>query len=92
MHSAQSTSTSTSIERVELDIQGMNCASCVRHVEHALRDIASVRNVVIDLASGRASVDSTDATHPEQLIAAVEETGYTATVVQRAHPQGAAHG
>jgi len=86
MHSAQSTSTSTSIERVELDIQGMNCASCVRHVEHALREIASVKNVDVDLASGRASLYSTDAIHPAQLIAAIEETGYTATVVQDVHP------
>ncbi|GAB2881284.1 hypothetical protein GCM10027093_15700 [Paraburkholderia jirisanensis] len=87
MQSIQSTSASASIERVELDIQGMNCASCVRHVEHALREITSVRKVVVDLASGRASIDSIDAIDPEQLIAAVEETGYTATVVQ-----GTAHG
>lgn len=70
----------------------MSCASCVRHVEHALREIASVRNVVVDLASGRASLESTDALHPAQLIAVMEEAGYTATVVQDVHPQQATHG
>lgn len=92
MQSTRSTSTSTSIERVELDIQGMSCASCVRHVEHALREIASVRNVVVDLASGRASLESTDALYPAQLIAVMEEAGYSATVVQDVHPQQATHG
>jgi P-type Cu+ transporter len=81
-----------SSQRIELDIQGMHCGSCVRHVEHALLEVSSVKSVVVDLDSGRASIDSVGASHPEHLIAAVEAAGYAATVVQAALSESTTHG
>ena len=64
---------------VELDIQGMTCASCVGRVERKLGKIDGVEALVnLPLESARITVpeDITD----EQLIATVESAGYQATV------------
>ena len=46
-----------SSERVTLSIGEMTCASCVRHVENALRDVDGVTSAVVNLATERATVD-----------------------------------
>jgi len=68
--------------RMELAITGMTCMSCVRHVEHALKQVPSVASVSVDLAARRAHIETLGAVDPASLIAAVEEAGYTAA------PQG----
>ncbi|WP_291318426.1 heavy metal translocating P-type ATPase [Desulfonatronospira sp.] len=60
-----------------LDIQGMTCASCVRRVEKALRDVPGVLQAEVNFASERALVIYTGG--PETLVSlqkAVEESGY----------------
>lgn len=70
----------TASERfVDLDIEGMTCASCVARVEKKLNRIDGVQAVVnLPLESARVQVPAgiSDA----ELLAAVETTGYTATV------------
>lgn len=39
-----------------LPVQGMTCASCVRHVERALTDLPGVSDVVVNLATNKASL------------------------------------
>ncbi len=80
-----------SSDRAELDIVGMHCASCVRHVEHALRDVPSVRNAVVTLETGRAHIDIVGSTDPAPLIAAIEEAGYSATPVEAVASREAGH-
>src|SRR3990172_3998527 len=67
----------TNLEKTTLEVGGMTCASCVAHVEKVLREVRGVKEVVVNLATGKAAVeyDSTQAT----LIAmkkAVDEIGY----------------
>jgi P-type Cu+ transporter len=44
-------------KKITLQISGMTCAACVIHNEEALRDLPGVRNVVVNLATGKASVE-----------------------------------
>ncbi len=60
-----------------LDIEGMTCASCVRRVEKALRDVPGVLQAEVNFASERALITYTGG--PETLASlqkAVEESGY----------------
>src|SRR2546428_419615 len=58
-------------------VTGMTCASCVRHVEKALRRVDGVANVTVNLATEKATVtfDPGSATLPA-LKASVERAGY----------------
>jgi len=77
------------------DVKGMNCASCVAHVEKAVRAIPGVSDVRVNLASERAIVrlDSDRATS-QAVIAAIDQAGYSGTVAgsghEHAHPHDSA--
>jgi len=60
---------------IELAVQGMTCAHCVQTVERALRGVAGVEGVRIDLKRGRASVAGRDIDRAA-LARAVESAGY----------------
>ncbi|MCF1492935.1 heavy metal translocating P-type ATPase [Agrobacterium vitis] len=64
------------IETQELDIDGMNCASCVRRVEKALAAVPGVSLAAVNLATERATVTVTADTDRQTLVAAVEQAGY----------------
>ncbi|HWX03134.1 heavy metal translocating P-type ATPase [Collimonas sp.] len=61
----------------QLAIEGMSCASCVSHVEKALRKVAGVQDVSVNLATELATVQGDSATAIGPLVAAVEKAGYT---------------
>lgn len=63
----------------KLNVTGLNCQNCVRHVREALERVRGVRNVQVDLDTGRAEVTH-DGAEPADLIAAVEGEGYRASV------------
>jgi Cu+-exporting ATPase len=71
-------------ERVELEIGGMTCASCVARVERKLNRLDGVE-ASVNLATERASVayDPRRA-DVEALVAAVESAGYSATLRREA--------
>lgn len=63
-----------------LDVAGMSCASCVRHIEEALRELAGVGDVDVRLDDGRVLVRHDPSRAPtERLIAALADAGYEAT-------------
>lgn len=64
---------------IELQVEGMTCAHCKRAVEESLAKVQGVESVVVDLQSGRATVAGTAAA--SDLLVAVEEEGYDATVI-----------
>jgi len=64
---------------LELQIEGMTCASCVGRVEKALSAIPGVRGASVNLATERAQVIGAGL-DPAALIAAVERAGYSARV------------
>ncbi len=59
---------------LDLEIQGMTCASCVARVERALKAVPGVTSVAVNLATEKAEVRGTAA--PEALIGAVTKAGY----------------
>ena len=74
---------SASLDRIELAVSGMTCASCVRHVSKALDRIAGVTEASVNLATERATVATAvgSLATPATLIAAIEGAGYRASVV-----------
>ncbi|MGO3146629.1 MAG: heavy metal translocating P-type ATPase [Leucobacter sp.] len=72
---------------VELDIQGMTCASCVGRVERKLGKIEGVE-ALVNLPLNSARVTVPDSVTDEQLLATVESAGYHANL--KADPHAAA--
>lgn len=66
----------TQATEFQLAIDGMTCASCVFHVEKALRTVAGVREVSVNLATELATVQTDRANTIGPLVAAVEKAGY----------------
>ena len=65
----------------KLKIDGMSCEHCVRAVSGALQEVPGVDSVVeVNLERGEAIVEGSAET--ASLIAAVEEEGYRAEVVE----------
>src|ERR671918_1645821 len=69
--------TKTRTERVDLEIEGMHCASCVARIEGALAEVDGVEEASVNLATGRASVTGA-LLNPEALKKAVDRAGYSA--------------
>ena len=69
----------TVVEIYELEVRGMTCASCVAHVEKALRAAPGVVSASVNLATERATVRALKGPRTlEFLRAAVVEAGYEA--------------
>lgn len=64
---------------VELDIEGMTCASCVNRVEKKLGKLEGVA-ASVNLPLESAHVTAPEGISDEQLVATVSAAGYTATV------------
>ena len=65
---------------IRLKITGMSCKNCVAHVREALSGVAGVTGAVeVSLERGEAQVPGS--ADPAALVAAVEEEGYSATLV-----------
>ncbi|KVP57016.1 copper-transporting ATPase [Burkholderia ubonensis] len=65
---------------IELEIEGMTCASCVARVEKALAGVPGVTRVSVNLATERATVDAAGVP-ASRLADAVKQAGYLATPV-----------
>ena len=67
-----------------LDIDGMSCEHCVRHVTEALEALNGVTAVTVSLADNQATVQ-TDAGFDEAAArAAIDEAGYEVTAARAA--------
>jgi len=76
----QAAEAAMSNEASTLEVRGMTCNNCVRHVSQALRGLPGVDDVQVDLATGTARVQHDPARASiDQLIAAVEGAGYEAS-------------
>lgn len=64
--------------QVTLKVKGMTCASCVSHVDKALRKVDGVVSADINLATEEARVEVNGA-HVQALVKAVESAGYSAS-------------
>jgi P-type Cu+ transporter len=65
-------------QELDLDIEGMSCASCVGRVEKALRKVDGVLDASVNLATEQAHVRAGAGLSADVLTAAVEAAGYHA--------------
>lgn len=74
----------TSSETTELEVTGMTCGNCARHVTEAIQSVPGVRNASVALESGRATVkwDADKTPDEKAVVGAVEGAGYGARAVQ----------
>lgn len=63
-------------QTIDLEVEGMTCASCVGRVERALAVVPGVVSATVNLATERAQVIGT--APAEALVAAISEAGYSA--------------
>ncbi|BBY31560.1 heavy metal translocating P-type ATPase [Mycolicibacterium sediminis] len=66
---------------IELSIGGMTCASCAARIEKKLNKLDGVV-ATVNYATEKAKITYPDAIAPDDLVAVVEATGYTATAPQ----------
>ena len=71
---------------VTLAVGGMTCASCAARIEQKLNRIDGV-TASVNFATEQATVEFPDTMGPEELVAAVEATGYTAMLPVREAPE-----
>jgi copper chaperone CopZ len=65
---------------LELEVHGMTCGSCVKHVTKALQSVPEVTHVDVDLASGRAREGGDLQADCAPLIAALVSEDYQASL------------
>ncbi|MBT9166997.1 MAG: Copper chaperone CopZ [Syntrophomonadaceae bacterium] len=64
-------------EKIKLEISGLSCNHCKMKIEKALKTVAGVKNVRVNLASGEAEVDFDAAKISEaELKAVIVDAGY----------------
>lgn len=67
----------SSLESVQLRVEGMSCASCVRHIEETTRALSGVENVQINLANDKMLLKyHQDQIKLSQIKKAVQDIGY----------------
>jgi Cu+-exporting ATPase len=71
-------------ERLELNLEGMSCASCAGRIERALAQQPGVLAVSVNLASERAQLQVLRGTDHSALLQAVSQAGYRASVLDDA--------
>jgi P-type Cu+ transporter len=67
------------VQTIELDVQGMTCASCAARIEKKLNRLEGV-NATVNYATEKATVHAGSGTTPQAVIEVIEKTGYRATL------------
>ncbi len=57
-------------------IKGMSCQHCVMAVTKALRGVAGVKDVKVDLATGEAAIEEETAVDLQAITDAIKKAGY----------------
>ena len=63
---------------IDLEVQGMSCGACVKHVTQALQALTGVSDVEVDLASGHVRASGDFPQGSDAAIAALGAAGYPA--------------
>ena len=67
-----------------LEIAGMSCGACVRHITRALDGMTGVISLEVDLQQGAAVVEHlVEWTDERAMVAAIKDAGYPARVIAR---------
>ena len=73
------TQVDVAVQTIELDVQGMTCASCAARIEKKLNRLEGV-NATVNYATEKATVHAGKRTTAQTLIETIEKTGYHATL------------
>lgn len=63
---------------IDLQVEGMSCGACVKHVTQALQALTGVSGVEVELQSGHVRVSGELAQGGDPLVASVSAAGYPA--------------
>lgn len=66
----------------QINIEGMSCGHCVKHVESALMEISGVEKVDVSLKDKNAIVELKQEVEDSKLKEAIEEAGYEAVAIK----------
>ncbi|MFS0824827.1 heavy metal translocating P-type ATPase [Pseudomonas phoenicis] len=77
------------VRTLELQVDGMTCASCAGRVERALNKVQGVRQANVNLANERAHIELITSLDDAVLIDAVSKAGYSASLPHTAHDDAA---
>jgi|SRR5581483_4773093 len=74
----------SNLQRVAIPVEGMSCATCEVAVHNALMRVDGVASARVSVATKDATVDyDPEKTNPDQLVTAINSTGYRASVPQK---------
>ena len=59
-----------------LNVPSISCQHCVNAITKEVSQVPGVKNVAVDLASKRVSVDAADQVSTQQIVEAINEAGY----------------
>ena len=71
---------------IQLDIQGMTCASCAARIEKKLNKVGGV-TATVNYSTEKATVEAPPGTTVDDLISVVEKAGYGATIPEPEVPK-----
>jgi copper chaperone CopZ len=72
------------LQRVVIPVEGMSCVTCEVAVRNALKRVKGVASAHASVATKNATVDYDPAkTNPDQIVAAINSTGYRASLTQK---------
>lgn len=60
----------------QINIEGMSCEHCVKHVTNALQEIEGVTNVKVDLSGNNAVIELSKEVSEAVIKDAIEDAGY----------------
>ena len=76
---AEPTLPAAALTRVQIPVEGMTCAACQARVQRALTRVPGVTDATVNLLAHQASVRfDASRVRPEELVAAIQRTGYEA--------------
>jgi len=70
------TNQSNQLQTTDLQVLGMTCDACGRHVTNALQQVPGVTEVHVDRHRGSAQVQHAESTSVDALIDAIDDAGY----------------
>ena len=70
--------------RVVLAVGGMSCSGCISTIKSALSEFKGIREILVDIASGKATVyyDKTQLKDVQSIAGAINDSGYPAEVLK----------
>jgi copper chaperone CopZ len=72
------------LQRVVIPVEGMTCVTCEIAVRNALKRVNGVASEHVSVATKNATVDyDPTKTNPDQIVAAINSTGYRASLTQK---------